>query len=94
VSQLDNHVDVIAAKDAAPGNKWMVFDRFDDYRPGAVMVFVEQAARARFIDALAQTRERRAVHPGYAEGSAQSRVPPPRAPEPQYSRSSATRRSH
>ncbi len=94
MSQLDNHVDVIAAKDAAPGNKWMVFDRFDDYRPGAVMVFVEQAARARFIDALAQTRERRAVHPGYADGPTNSPVPPPRTPQPEYSPSSATRRSY
>ena len=94
MSQLDNHVDVIAAKDAAPGNKWMVFDRFDDYRPGAVMVFVEQAARARFIDALEQTRERGAVHPGYAEGPTQAWVPPPRAPEPQSPLRGATRRSH
>ena len=94
MSQLDNHVDVIAAKDAAPGNKWMVFDRFDDYRPGAVMVFVEQAARARFIDALEQTRERRGVHVGYAEGPAFARVPPPRAHAPQFSPSSATGRSH
>jgi hypothetical protein len=81
VSQLDNHLDLVDAQHAAPGNKWMVFDRFDDYRPGAVMLFVEHAARARFMSALADTRGRRQLEREYAAGHSPSRVPPPRTPD-------------